>query len=181
MKKPTAVLITTLTIIGRLIPHPANFTTLGAGVLFGGSKISRPWNYILPATAMLITDFVIGLHGTMLYVYGAILISVWVGERTLKDNPTTGKLTVIAVLNSTIFFILTNFGVWASTTMYAKNFTGLIQSYTMGLPFWRNMMLADVIFTVGFFSLYSFAEKKKLISLLDKNFQKIFYTRWGVN
>lgn len=168
MKKPTAIILSFIAILSRLVPHPANFTAVGATSLFSGAKISRPWNYIIPFGVLIFTDIIIGLHGTMMFVYASIAVSIWMGERVLKNSPNTGRLTVTALASSTIFFIITNFGVWATTAMYPKTLAGLTQSYVMGLPFWRNMMLADVVFTVGFFWLYSYASNKNLISLVDK-------------
>ena len=174
MQRPTALLISIVSVLSRLIPHPANFTTLGAGSLFAGAKLSRPWNYLVPFGVLIFTDLIIGLHGTMLYVYGSFAISVYMGEKLLSNKPKTSRLITIGLANSAIFFIITNFGVWASTAMYSKTFAGLIQSYVMGIPFWRNMMIADIVFTVGFFSLYSYASNRKAVSYFDNKLRSYF-------
>ncbi len=173
MQKPTATILTVVTVLSRLLPHPPNFTALGSSALFAGGKMSRPWNYLVPLIALTFTDLIIGLHGTMPYVYGGIAAIIWMGERTLKNRPTTVRLATVALAGSTIFFLVTNFGVWASTAMYPKTAAGLVESLVMGLPFWRNMAVADVVFTVGFFQLYQFAEHRSVTTLLDKKIRRL--------
>ena len=173
MQKPTAAILSILTVLSRLLPHPPNFTTLGSSALFAGGKVGRPWNYILPFATLVITDLIIGLHGTMPYVYGSVALIIWLGERFLNNKPSTGRLITIALASSTVFFLVTNFGVWMSTTMYPKTFAGLLESYLMGLPFWRNMLVADIVFTVGFYWLYQLAEQKSVTTLVDKKIRQL--------
>jgi hypothetical protein len=168
MQKPTVVLLTVISILSRLLPHPANFTTIGATALFAGSKITGVWKYLLPLIAMLLTDLLIGFHDTMLYVYISIVLAIVIGERALTGKPTVSRLATVALVNSTLFFVITNFGVWLSGTLYPQTGAGLVESYVMGLPFWRNMMAADIVFTVGFFKLYQLAESRRLIESFDK-------------
>lgn len=168
MKKPTAAILTVIAVLSRLLPHPSNFTTVGATSLFAGGRLGRPWNYLVPLAVMVLTDLIIGLHGTMLFVYASIVVSVLIGERYLHGQFRASKGVVAALASSTVFFIITNFGVWLTTTMYPKSFAGLLECYVMGLPFWRNMLLSDIIFTVGFFGLYTYAQRANIISAFDK-------------
>ncbi len=173
MQKPTAALLTIITLLSRLLPHPPNFTTLGGSALFAGGKLHRPWNYLLPFAVLAVTDLIIGLHGTMPYVYGSVALIIRLGERYLSGQPTAGRLVTVALAGSAAFFLITNFGVWASTAMYPKTFIGLLESYAMGLPFWRNMLVADVIFTVGFYGVYKAAEQKYDITVMDKGIHRL--------
>jgi len=168
MQKPTAALLTIISIASRLIPHPANFTTVGATSLFAGSKLDLPWRFIIPLVVMITTDLIIGWHNTVFYVYFSFLISILIGQIFLKGNQSYSRLAVVAVANSTIFFLVTNFGVWQSGGLYPPTPAGLIESYLMGIPFWRNMLLGDVLFTVGFFKLYQLAEQHRLTENFDK-------------
>lgn len=168
MQKPTAIILTILAILSRLLPHPANFTAVGASSLFAGGKLPRPYNYLLPLVIMVFTDLIIGLHGTMLYVYASFVAIVFMGERFLQNQPSTSRLVVVAMSGSALFFLVTNFGVWMQSAMYPPTAAGLLESYVMGLPFWRNMMIADVLFTITFFKLYQYAENKSLIQLSDR-------------
>lgn len=168
MQRPTAILLTLITVLSRLLPHPPNFTALNGGALFAGGKLERPWNYIAPLLALALTDLIIGLHGTMLYVYLSVILVIWLGERLLRRNPSISRLATIGLVSSTLFFLITNFGVWAEGVLYPKTAAGLLQSYLMGLPFWRNMVAADLLFTVGFYTLYAYAQKRSLVAKFDK-------------
>ena len=66
---------------------------------------------------------------------------------------------------SLIFYVVTNTFSWLSDPGYAKNFAGLIQSLTTGLPqysatptwmFFRNSLLSDLFFTAIFVVCMSF-------------------------
>jgi hypothetical protein len=52
-----------------------------------------------------------------------------------------------ALASSVSFFLISNFAVWAAYDMYPKNFGGLITSYTLALPFFRNAVEGDLLFT----------------------------------
>lgn len=49
-------------------------------------------------------------------------------------------------LGAIIFFLLTNAAVWAFGTMYPHTLSGLMESYTMAIPFFRNSLLGDIFF-----------------------------------
>ena len=53
-----------------------------------------------------------------------------------------------------IFFLISNFGVWAGSGMYSKNFTGLINCYAAGIPFIHNTIISDFLFTTVLFGSY---------------------------
>jgi hypothetical protein len=58
------------------------------------------------------------------------------------------------ISSSGIFFLVSNFGVWAGGTMYPKNFGGLITCYAAGVPFIHNTIISDVLFTTVLFGTY---------------------------
>jgi hypothetical protein len=166
--KPSVVILLIASILGRLLPHPANFTPLGGAALFGGAKIGRPWNYLGPLFVLFITDLVIGLHGTMAYVYAGFVLTVFMGEQVLKGKPSLVKVGVTGLAGSLVFFIVSNFGVWAEGLMYPKTLTGLIDCYIAAIPFFRNSLIGDAVFSVGFFGLYQLAENRGLAAQFDK-------------
>jgi len=175
--KPSTTTATTLIVIGslaRLLPHPANFTPVGAAALLGGATLLRPWNYLVPLITMALTDIFLGLHGTMLYVYGSFVVTAYLGEKWLRSNRSLHRVALISFSSSLIFFIVTNFGVWLSGGLYPKTWDGLVMSYLMGLPFWRNMLAADLVFGVGFFAVYAWAERQAIIHNVDKQLVKWF-------
>lgn len=166
--KPSAIALTIGSILIRLWPHPPNFTPLGATALFGGAKLSRPWNYVLPLFILFTTDLVLGFHALMPYVYGCFALSVFLAEKYLKGSVTARKLTILATANSIIFFLVTNFGVWLQGHLYPHTIAGLTESYVMGLPFLRNMFAGDIVFTLGVFGFYALAQKQALLAIIDR-------------
>ena len=61
----------------RLLPHPSNFTPIGALALFAGAHFDdKRWAFVLPLAAMLLSDAVIGFHVQMPIVYGTFALVV---------------------------------------------------------------------------------------------------------
>lgn len=174
--KPTAFLLTILAVLGRLLPHPPNFTPLTGATLFGGSKLSRPLNYLLPIGILFLTDIFLGWHKTMPYVYGSFLAIAMIGEWALKNRPSLARVAGFSALSSVLFFVVTNFGVWQAGGLYPHTLAGLGQCYVMAVPFFRNTLLGDLVFSTGFFAMYQFAENRGMLGRVDKKL-----TNWLVN
>ena len=68
-----------------------------------------------------------------------------------------------AVASSIAFFVITNFGVWAISGMYEKNFSGLVQSYFMAIPFFHNTLISTFLYLFVLKFLFEFANRNKLI------------------
>jgi hypothetical protein len=64
-----------------------------------------------------------------------------------------------AVASSVIFFLLTNFGVWMTSAIYAKSAEGLMQAYVAGIPFFQNSLLGNLIYTAVIFGGYVLLQK----------------------
>jgi len=148
LSKTHAVWITGVIILlamFRLVPHPPNVTPIAAMALFSGAVFAnRVLAYLVPLAAMWLSDLVLGLHTTILYVYAGVAITVLIGS-TLQ-NITIFRVGTVAVLASIVFYLLTNFGAWLHHDMYPQNATGLLQAYVAGLPFLRNALLANLVF-----------------------------------
>ncbi len=142
-------LLIALGITCRFIPHIPNFAPIGAIAIFGALYLPKRWVLILPISAMFISDIFIGFYSwqIMVSVYvGFILMGViglWI-----RKNKKFSTLVGGTLLGSVLFFFITNFSVWAFGTMYIHSFAGLIQSYYMALPFFRNSLAGD-LFYVG--------------------------------
>jgi len=150
----------------RLIPHAPNFTPIGAIALFGGVYLSRRTALILPILALLISDAFIGSYSPklMFFVYGSFLLCVILGFY-LKKNKKWKIVLGGSILCSLIFFMVTNFAVWALTPWYTKTISGIIQCYLMALPFFRNTLLGNLFYTSIFFTSYELIRagiKKKI-------------------
>ena len=133
--------------ITRLMPHPPNFTPIIAMGLFGGAYLKdKRWALMLPVVAMLLADLFLGFHGTMIWVYGSLIIITAMGF--LLNSGVTLKNGAIATIGgSLLFFLVTNFGVWASGSFYPKTLEGLISCYAAGIPFFGNTLAGSVFYS----------------------------------
>ena len=152
------VALVALGVAGRLLPHAWNLTPLIAITIFAGVYLGPKYAFWVPVVTMLISDFVIGFYSPqiMVSVYLSFIIAGLIGHKFAK-NKKVNNVVLSALASSTIFFLVTNGAVWLFGTMYVHNFSGLMQSYVAGLPFYRNMMLGDVAYTVALFSMYEFS------------------------
>jgi hypothetical protein len=148
------LLIILLAVVARLIPHAPNFAPIGGLALFSGANFKNKIALLVPLSAMFISDIFLGFHKTIPYVYVSFIIIALIGG--LIKNNKWQSLALASLISSVLFFLITNFGVWATGTMYTKNLNGLIQSYAMGLPFFRNTIISDLFYSSSFFYGYRF-------------------------
>jgi len=141
----------------RLFTNIPNFTPIAAIALFGGAYITRKsYAFLVPFIALFVTDLIIGFHGFMLAVYFSFALTVGIGILISKN---VKVLTVIggAVASAVLFFIITNFAVWASTPYYTKDIAGLLQCYTLAIPFFHNSLIGDLLYSGVLFGAFYFA------------------------
>jgi len=148
-----------ISVLGRLLPHPANVTPLGAVSLVGGAKLTKLWRWTVPFVALILSDillsFFFNYHAftlVTLFIYASFAINILLG-RFIKGNKRYFKLGGLVLVGSLQFFIITNFGVWMEGLLYAKTFPGLVQCYTAALPYLRNSLLGDLCWSFVLFTL----------------------------
>lgn len=164
---PRFLLIISVIFIGaflRLIPHWPNFTPIAAIALFGGTYLKRKdLAFIIPITAMLVSDAIIGFHSVMIPVYVSFLFIVSFGFLIRKKIAPLNVLSA-SLAASTLFFLVTNCASWLTGMMpYSPGFEGLLQAYIAGLPFFLNGIMGDLFFTSVFFGSYYLVTQKAAI------------------
>lgn len=153
-----ALMLVVFGVFMRVIPHAWNFTPIVAIALFAGVYLGR--TYIVPiiVATMLMSDIFLGFYSTpvMISVYGSFML---IGGLGLLLNRYKNFTTVVgtSIVSSTLFYLITNFAVWKFGALYPQTFDGLILSYTMALPFFRNMFVGDLVFVAILFGAYEFA------------------------
>ena len=164
---------TTLVILAaliRLLPHIPNATPIAAMALFGGAMLPKRWGWILPIVAMLATDALIGWYSLpiMLSVYGSFVLVNLIGS-AFRNKISISTVLGGSLAGSLIFFVITNFAVWAWTPMYSSTTGGLIACYVAALPFLRGTLLGDIGYTAAIFSTYALAVRlAKQVSLTSQ-------------
>jgi hypothetical protein len=144
----------------RLIPHPPNMTSITAMALFGGAMFAdRRLAFVIPLAALLLSDLLLGFHDQMFVVYGSFALIVCIGL-WLQRHRSGATIIGAALVSSLLFFLITNFGVWALDNMYPRTFAGLIACYTAALPFLRNTLEGDVFYTLVLFGGFALLERQ---------------------
>lgn len=135
----------------RLFPHIPNFTPIAAMALFGGVYFSdKRLAIVLPLIAMILSDIAIqliygwGFHDTIIYVYVAFILTSFIG---IMLRTKVGLLSVASgsIISSILFFIITNFGVWAASG-FQLGINGLNATYLLGIPFFAPTLIGDLFF-----------------------------------
>ncbi|MDD5355005.1 MAG: hypothetical protein PHY56_00480 [Candidatus Omnitrophica bacterium] len=153
-------------IIFRFIPHLANFTPILAIALFGGAYLNKKYAIVMPLALMMISDVFLGLHNTIMFTWGSILL-VSVTGMLLKNRKSAANVTLGAFSSAVLFFIVTNFGVWLMG-WYPKTLNGLLTCYTMAIPFFKTTMLSTLVYSLGLFGIYEFVAHKVKDTPLEK-------------
>jgi hypothetical protein len=145
--------------IVRILPHPWNFTPVGAMALFSGAKLGRNWKaFFVPLAALFAGDIFVGFHKLMLVVYLSFCLSVLIGI-IFRNRQSVGPLSLATLLGAAQFFLVTNFAVWAFLTGYPKTMAGLTACYVAGIPFFWNTLASDALYAAVLFGGYALAER----------------------
>jgi hypothetical protein len=170
----TTLLFISIGISLRLFPHPPNFAPIVAIALFGGVYLSRKIALILPLIIMAVSDLFIGFYEPKLMasVYGSLLLFGVIGF-WLKKHKKWYTILGSAFVSSVIFFLLTNFAVWAFTPWYPQTISGLIWCYLMALPFFKNTILGNFFYVSCFFGAYEMAAILVRIKTRQRSFLNV--------
>jgi hypothetical protein len=143
----------------------SNFAPVAAIALCGAIYFPKKYKFSVPFAALLLSDIVLDIY------YGFSFSNPWVlchylafalvGLLGLTISRRASLKVVIpaSLAGSAIFYGVTNFFSWVFDPGYAKNFAGLIQALTVGLPqysatptwiFFRNSLVSDLLFTLLF-------------------------------
>lgn len=179
MKTRTIVLVGMVLVaaLSRLLPHPPNFAPIGAVALFGAAQFRNRWAaFLVPLVAMFISDAALefatnlglfsgwmahgqGFHQGMWVVYGTIALIAALGLLLRKKkSPLRVGTTVLA--SSCLFFVITNFAVWAGDTLYPHTTAGLLLCYTAAIPFFQWTLMGDAFYATILFGGFALAEKR---------------------
>ena len=158
-----------------------NFTAIGAIAIFGAVYLKSFKKWIYPLLALWVTDLVLNNvvyasyydHFKVLgnfWVYGSLIAIAVMATRMMK-KPSWTRLALTSVAGAVVFFLVTNFGVWAGGAgPYTKDIAGLIDCYAKGIPFFRFTLLGNLFYGFALFGIYEYlaARMKDLDPVLLK-------------
>jgi hypothetical protein len=143
----------------RLIPHPPNFTPIGAMALFSGAYLGRRWlAFVAPLAAMLLSDSILGFHSGMPFVYASVALIVLIGC-LVRSRVTPLTVVGAALASSVLFFVVTNFGTWLLSGMYPLTGAGLAACYVAAIPFFQNTAVGDLFYCAVLFGGFALLER----------------------
>ena len=142
----TSIIIFSILAITRFIPHPPNFTSLIAlsfyvPVLFGIKFIP------IVVLSFAITDIYFGFHNTTFFTWGSVIL-ISLTTKYMHYNLFVRFLGAFS--GATLFFIITNFGVWFVTGTYEHSLNGLMLCYTLAIPFFYSTVISTILFSTIF-------------------------------
>jgi|TARA_B110001452_G_scaffold267646_1_gene278811 hypothetical protein len=140
----------------RFIPHPPNFTSLLALSFYVPALLGVRYLPVL-LTSFMLTDLFIGFHGVTLFTWGSVIF-IGLGSKFFIKN--IYSRIAGSLLGATLFFIITNFGVW-SLGSYGYTLVGLMTSYTLAIPFFAYSLISTFVFAGIIESVYRFILIKK--------------------
>ena|SRR5438445_605020 len=161
--RPLAIGLMVLGALIRVTQH-WNFAPVGALSLFAGARL-RGWQaYFLPIALMAVTDPLLGGYSAATpVVYASFLVNVWIGTRLRQsENPTW--IGAAAVAGSVQFFLLTNFAVWLTGSMYPHTWAGVLSCYVAGIPFFWRTLASDVFYSGVLFGLHAWLSRTVVCS-----------------
>tara|TARA_S200000501_G_scaffold378614_1_gene442249 strand:+ start:7101 stop:7661 length:561 start_codon:yes stop_codon:yes gene_type:complete len=168
-----AIAMIVIVFIGRVMPHPYNFTPVIAITLLSSHIFKNKYlSLSIPLLALWISDLFINnivyagyysnfsfISNGMIWTYGSIILVGLIGNSIIKKVSST-KVALASISGSTIFYLISNFGVWFASPIYAKSLSGLFLCYSMALPFYGSSLAGDLTYSALFFGAYQLAISK---------------------
>jgi hypothetical protein len=151
----------------RLLPHPPNLTPIGALALFGGAQLgTRKAAFGVSLMAMALSDVVLALttYGWSVlpsrpFVYAGMAVFVCLGF-ALRRRVSAWTIGGAALTGALAFFFITNFGVWLAGGLYPRTLSGLAACYVAAIPFFRNSIIGDLLYSAALFGGFALAQRR---------------------
>jgi hypothetical protein len=144
----------------RLLPHAPNFTPIGAMALFGAARFrDLRMAFLAPLATLALSQIPLGFLPWFPVVALAFVLEGFLGLLLRKRRgifPIAG--TVFA--GSLVFYLVTNFAVWARSVAYGHTLAGLAMCYAAGIPFFWNTLGGDAFYSAVLFGGFALAEQK---------------------
>jgi hypothetical protein len=167
-----AYLLVLLAVLTRVIPHAGwwNFTAVTSGLLYFGARRPRR-EMLIPLAALMATDYyltVFSYHYAFhwsgyLFNWAGLLAAMLLGQALLGKRTTFARGAACALLGPTSFFVLSNFGVWCTFSMYPPTLGGLGACYVAAIPFYRNDVLSTSIVLGAAFGLPALLRRMNIV------------------
>jgi hypothetical protein len=129
------------------------FTPTAAAAIFAGLYFSRIAIAVMVPIAILgISDLCLPAYNSipvMIATYAVMIVPVWLGRMQRSERPRSSMIVrwaLFGILPATLFYLVSNFAVWAFQSDYEKSLAGLTHCYWAAVPFYRWMLAGDVFY-----------------------------------
>jgi hypothetical protein len=170
--KTLLIVLILLAAFSRIIPHPYNFSPLGAIGIFGAAYFAKKWmTFLVPILATWLSDLFINnviyaeyypqftwFYGGWYWIYGTYALIALAGIFIMKKVTLTSVLAG-ALTSTAIFYLVTNFMCWPGSS-YARSFDGLMACYAAGLPFLKGTLTGDLFYCGLLFGSFELAQRR---------------------
>jgi Family of unknown function (DUF6580) len=158
------------------VDHPWNITPMGAIALFAGAcLLNRRLAVGVPIAALVISDLAKTLFDphwgytqdtllVMVFKYLGFVGIALCGQMVRRERAPVaayvGSLAGAALGGAVLFFLVSNFGCWLTPLFgYEQSASGLLRCYAEAIPFFRAMLLGDLIYVPLLFGAFALAER----------------------
>lgn len=174
MRFRIALALIVLAALTRLLPHPPNFTPIGAMGLFGAAYFgNKRLALIIPFVALFLSDLFLNnvvysqyytsfTWYTSLWIYLGFALVMLAGYVILRNDRSPSRVVAASLTASVLFFLVSNLSTWVGSGIYPQTFAGLMTCYIAGLPFIGNTIMGDLFFSAVMFGSYSWFLKSQM-------------------
>ena len=177
LKTTLLITIIGLLAISRVLPHPFNFSPVAAMGLFGAAWFAKKWiAYAAPLISLFISDLILNntlysngsfriFYEGFYWQYISFALVIFLATIVFRNNKFSFLKTGAAALGSSlIFFLISNFGVWASSSIYSADMSGLFSCYLFAIPFFQSTLAGDLIYSFILFGGFELLRKQSFSS-----------------
>src|SRR4051812_39732805 len=129
------------------------FTPIAAAAMFAGLYFSRiAIAVMVPVAILAVSDLLLSPYdsiGVLIATYAVMIVPVWFGRLQRGHRPlwlTGVRWALLGVLPAALFYMVSNFAVWAFKSNYEKSLAGLGECYLAAVPFFRWMLAGDIFY-----------------------------------
>ena len=150
------VVLILLAAASRLLPHPPNFAPVAAIGLFAGATLDKRAAWLVPFAALVLSDAFLGFYhpASMLMNYLGFAACLALGAVLLQKQRGAGRIAIAGFASAVAFFAISNLGVWLAG-YYPRTLAGLSECYVAAIPFFRNTLVSDLLFSGALFGGYA--------------------------
>jgi hypothetical protein len=144
-------LIIVLAVLARFLPHAWNFSPVYGALLFGGARLNKRESIWFPAlllgiSDLILTDFVYHLNlGWKVTFQVAAFVAISLAGWLLREGIGLGRFVSANLAGATAFYLISNFGVWATWHTYPPTWNGLVHCYIAAIPFFGRTLGSTII------------------------------------